>query len=273
MKEISNVKRGLSFGFAPVNAGQRQVTYEPQVIATSTDGGFRMTPIISKLLGIESGDNVMFISNVDNIDAAIQTDNEEILAFCEEAGLAPKSPEAILAIHKALDMWCVAKGIKEFDAKGNEKTCTERLTKKDRIKYATTNFDDMLAAATNSGNEELISALNAEGITRDEQIAILAEGVVGRELPKFKGSKCANPAGLTGIGTTLTFTDSNVWAQLKADLGEDATKFNRVYSVDVKNILDLEVNNGFENVAVKALLLADYTDELPQRIGTKKDEE
>lgn len=272
MKETSNVKRGLSFGFAPVNAGQRQITYEPQVIATSTDGGFRMTPVVSKLLGIESGDSVMFISNVDNIDAAIKTDNPEIIAFCEEQGLAPKSPEAIIAVHKAFDMWAVAKGVQEFDAKGNPKTCVERLTKKDRLKYVAAHYNEMMEAAFASGNVELIASLNAEGITEDARMNILAESVQGRQLPKFKGSKCANPAGLTGIGTTLTFTDSNIWAQLKADLGEDATKFNRVFDVDVKNILDVEINNGFENVSVKALVLGSYTDEVPQRVGTKKEE-
>lgn len=269
MKEFSNVKRGLSFGFSALNAGQRQVVYEPQVIATSTDGGFRITPIISKLLGVESGDNILFITNVDNIDAAIQNDNAEVVAFCEENGLAPKSPEAIIAVHKAFDLWAIAKGVQEYDAKGNPKTSTERLTKKDKMLYVSNNFEAIMEQAMASDNEELKASLNIEGITTEEQVSILAELVKGRELPKFKGSKCANPAGLTGTNVTLTFTDSNVWAQLKADLGENATKFNRVFNVDVNNIMDVEINNGYENVSVKALILGDYTDVRPQRIGSK----
>lgn len=35
---------GMSFGFSAVNAGQRNVAVEPQLIAVSTEGNFRMTP-------------------------------------------------------------------------------------------------------------------------------------------------------------------------------------------------------------------------------------
>lgn len=268
MKETTN-KRGLSFGFSSVNAGQRQVVYQPQLIATSTDGGFRITPIISKLLGLQSGDNICFLNNINEIDAAIRDNNPEIVAFCEEEGLAVGSPEALLAVHKAFDMWAVYKGIQEYDAKGNPKMCTERLTKADRVKFVTANFDEMLAGAMASGKEEVVAALSVDGISKEEQVEILCPFVQARELPKFTGSKLANPAKLTGVGVTLTFTDSNVWAQLKGDLGENATKVNRVYDLDTKNIMDVEVNNGYENVTVKALLLGDYTDEAPVVRGDK----
>lgn len=41
---------GMSFGFSAVNAGQRNVAVEPQLIAVSTEGNFRMTPPVSLLL-------------------------------------------------------------------------------------------------------------------------------------------------------------------------------------------------------------------------------
>lgn len=277
MKEVANVKRGLSFGFSTVNAGQRNVVIEPQVIATSTDGSFRITPVISKLLGIESGDNIAFVSNIDNIDAAIRDKNEDIVAFCEENGLEFGTPEALVAIHKAFDSWAVYKGIQQFDSKGNPKTCTERLTKKDRMRFVMANFDSMLEAAMQSGNEELVSALSRDGISQDEVAELLCPFVQARELPKFSGSKTANPAGLTGVGTTLTFTDGNVWRQLKADLGDEATKLNRVYTIIAKpfpegSIVDINVNNGYEDVAVKALLLTDYEDVKPARNEDKLNE-
>lgn len=271
--KTSNVK-AMGFGFSAVNAGQRNVSVEPQVIAVSTEGNFRLTPIVSRVLGIGHGDYVMFLSNVENIDFAINNKAAEVVAFCEANGLELGSPEAAIALHKEFDMWAIAKGIIEYDTKGNQKTTTERLTKNDKIKFVSQNFDEMLAEAmAQTENEEVKEALSREGITKEEQIDILSAFVTPRELPKYKGSKAANPAGLTGAGTSLTFTDSNVWKQLKADMGEDATKFNRVFDVDVENLQDITLIDGYKDVTVKALILGDYVDKEPARIGKGNEEE
>ena len=45
MKTFGNVKSS-GFGFAVVAAGQRNMTADPQVIATSTEGGFRITCLL-----------------------------------------------------------------------------------------------------------------------------------------------------------------------------------------------------------------------------------
>lgn len=164
-------------------------------------------------------------------------------------------------------MWAIAKGIVEYDTKGNQKTTTERLTKNDKIKFVSQNFEDMLATAMEQADDETKDALSREGVTKEEQIDILAAFVTPRELPKYKGAKAANPAGLTGAGTSLTFTDSNVWKQLKADIGDNATKFNRVFDVDLENLQDIELSDGYKTVTVKALVLGDYTDKEPARIG------
>lgn len=269
-------KKGLSFGFSSVNAGQRQVVYQPQLIASSTEGGFRITPVISKLLGLESGDNIAFVNNIVDIDNAIRDNHPMIVEFCTEAGLDINSPEAVIAIHKEFDMWGIYKGIQEYDAKGNPKTCTERLTKKDRAKFVLNNYDEMLNAALNSGDEALVAALSVEGITTEQIVDILCPFVQARELPKFSGSKLANPAGLTGVGVTLTFTDSNVWAQLKGDLGDRATKLNRVYDINVEDpdtIQTINVSNGYEKVAVKAIMFGAYTDSAPVERESKKSAE
>lgn len=265
-------KKGLAFGFSTVNAGQRQVAHEPQVIATSTEGGFRITPVISSLLGLQHGDYAMFLNNVEQINAAIRDKEETVVAFCEEQGLDIESPEAAAAVHAAFDMWGLAKGIKEYDTKGNVKVSTERLTKNDRIKFVNANFDEMLTAAIESAPEDVVAVLTREGVTREEQVEVLCPFVKARELPKFRGSKVANPAQLTGTGTTLNFTDSNVWNQLKADLGDEATKFNRIYDVDVKEVIEMPVSNGYEDVMVKFVVLGDYTDKAPARIGEKTEE-
>ena len=82
MKTLGNVK-GSGFGFAVVAAGQRNMTADPQVIATSTEGGFRITGPVTRILGIQHGDYVMFINNVANIDQAIANKVEELVAFVD----------------------------------------------------------------------------------------------------------------------------------------------------------------------------------------------
>lgn len=269
--KTGNVK-GMGFGFGVVNAGQRNVVVEPQFIAVSTEGNFRITPPVSKVLGVGHGDYIMFLNNVDNIDAAIAAKADVVVVFCEENGLELGTPEAAIAIHKEFDMWAIAKGIIEFDTKGNAKTTSERLTKKDKMKYVSQHFDEMLAAAAEQADAETKDALTRDGVTKEEQIDILTAFVVAREVPKYKGSKVANPAGLTGAGTSLTFTDSNVWKQLKADMGEDAEKMNRVFDVDIENLQDVELSDGYKNVTVKALVLGNYVDKEPARIGNKAEE-
>lgn len=271
MKTVSK----MAFGFSTVNAGQRNVSVEPQFIATSTDGGFRVTPPVSKALGVSHGEYIMFLTNVDNIDAAIANRDETLVKFCEDAGLEFGSVEAAIAIHKEFDSFAIAKGIKEYDTKGNVKETQERLSKNDKIRFASQNFEDMveaIKAERNSENPakevvEAVEALEREGVTKEEQIDILAQFVVPRKLPKFKGSKCANPAGVTGTGVVLSFTDTNVWKQLKVDLGEKANTVNRIFDVDIEDMQDVVVSDGFNDVTVKALILGEYTDKEPSRIG------
>lgn len=270
--KTSNVK-AMGFGFNAVNAGQRNVSVEPQVIAVSTEGNFRITPVVSRVLGVGHGDYVMFLSNVANIDAAITNKAAELVAFCEANGLELGSPEAAIALHKEFDMWAIAKGIIEYDTKGNQKTTSERLTKNDKVKFVSQNFETMLEQAMEQADDETKDALSRDGITKEEQIDILSAFVTPRELPKYKGSKAANPAGLTGTGTSLTFTDSNVWKQLKADMGGDATKFNRVFDVDVENLQDIVLSDGYKDVTVKALILGESVDKEPARIGKGGEEE
>lgn len=265
MKTING--KSMSFGFSAVNAGQRNVVAEPQVIAVSTEGGFRLTPPVTRALGVANGENVMFINNIDGIDNAIINRVPEVVEFCEANGLELGTPEAAIAIHKEFDVWGVAKGIVERDTKGNAKTTSERLSKKDKMRFVSQNFDAMLSAAMESAEDEVKEALSREGITSDEQAEILVQFVTPRELPKFKGSKTANAAGLSGTGVSLNFTDTNVWKQLKSDLGADADKVNRVYDVDLDNIVDAVINDGYEDVTIKVLVLDNFTDKEPARIG------
>ena len=265
--------KGTSFSFSAINAGQRNTSVEPQLIAVSTEGNFRITPPVSRALGISHGEYIMFLSSVDNIDAAIINNAPEIVEFCTENNLELGSTEAIIAIHKEFDEFAIAKGIMEFDTKGNAKEVSERLTKKDKMKFVSQNFDNMLEQAVAQADDEIKAALTREGISKEEQMDILSSFVKPRELPKYKGSKTANPGQLTGAGVALTFTDSNVWKQLKADMGEEATDMNRVFDVDIENIQDITISDGFKEVSIKALILGDYTDKEPSRIGSGNDDD
>lgn len=259
---------GMAFGFSSVNAGQRNSSVSPQFVALSTPGGFKITAPVSMALGIASGDNVMFINNIKEINSAIVTKHPDLVAFCEENNLDITTPEAAVAIHKAFDVWAIAKGIVEKDARGNICKAVDRMSKDDRIRFVNENFDDMLNEALNSDNEELKAALTAEGITRDEQVELMTPFVRGNEVNKYMGSRCANPSNLNGIGNTLTFTDTNVWNQIKADLKEDERKnVNRIFevSIDPNDILDIPMNDGYEDVIVKAIRIDmdNFTDKEP----------
>lgn len=272
MKTFEGVKG--NFGFAVVTAGQRNVVTDPELIAVSTEGGFRITGAITRVLGVQHGDYVMFINNIANIDRAIAEKVPELVDFVEENGLEWGSPEATIAIHKEFDMWAIARGIQEFDSKGLPVMGKERLTKEDRMRLVNAKYEEMLAAALESDNKELVEALSREDATDEEKKNILCPFVQPVEVPKFKGSKVASPSSVTGLGVNLTFTDSNVWAQLKADLGNKATAINRVYTIDLDNVQKCVINNGYEDVEVSMFILGKPTDKAPvARVAAKKEAE
>lgn len=267
-------KGKMSFGLSIVNAGQRQVSVEPEIVFVSTPGAIRITGPVSKALGIQHGDNIMFINTVDLVSQAIIAKAEEIVSFCEANGLDIESPEAAAAIHKEFDEWYIAKGIQKFDRKGNPRMIKERLTKEDRLAFVEANFEEMFEGAKQSNDEALVAQLTREDITEAEIKDILCKFVTNNETPEFEGSKAANPAKLTGFGVGLNFTDSAIWMQIKEDLGADADKVNRTYAIDLDKIETVKLNNGFQDVDVVIAPFigadcAEPVDETPARVGKK----
>ncbi len=261
MKTFGNGKMG--FGFSAVVAGQRNSASEPELTVTTTPGGFRLTPAVTRVLGIASGDNVMFINNIANIDAAIASKDDELMSFCEENGIDIETPEGVSAIHAEFDVWGVAKGIQEFDSKGLPKKTTERMSNKQKTAFIELNFEKLLEGARNSDDAELVAAVTREGITEEELKEILMSCVKGDEVDRYMGSKATNLSGITGVGVQVNFTDSNVWNALKSDLGSDANKMNKTYSVDIENLMDVVVFDGHKEVNVKVALLGDFTTSAP----------
>lgn len=250
----------LSFGLGAVNVAKRNAVSEPELVVNPTVGSFRITPAISRVLGLTNGGYIMFVSNIDAIEQAIANKDENLVAFCAEENIDMNTPEGVKAIHEAFDEWGIAKGIQMFDKNGNAVKTKERMSKTDKVEYVTNNFDDVLKAAIENGEPEFVASLQVEGITKEEQIEILASAVNPEQVNKYYGSKCSNSSNLSGTGVSLTFSDSAVWGALKEDLGEEAKKMSRIFEVDVKELREVPYFNGHKEVIVKAAMLGEFKD-------------
>lgn len=250
----------LSFGLGAVNVAKRNAVSEPELVVNPTVGGFRITPAVSRALGLTNGGYIMFISNIDAIEQAIANKDENLVAFCAEENIDMNTPEGVKAIHEAFDEWGIAKGIQMFDKNGNAVKTKERMSKTDKVEYVTNNFDDVLKAAIENGEPEFAASLQVEGITKEEQIEILANAVNPEQVNKYYGSKCSNSSNLSGTGVSLTFSDSAVWGALKEDLGEEAKKMSRTFEVDIKELREVPYFNGHKEVIVKAAMLGEFKD-------------
>lgn len=250
----------LSFGLGAVNVAKRNAVSEPELVVNPTVGGFRITPAVSRALGLTNGGYIMFVSNIDAIEQAIANKDENLVAFCAEENIDMNTPEGIKAIHEAFDEWGIAKGIQMFDKNGNAVKTKERMSKTDKVEYVTNNFDDVLKAAIENGEPEFAASLQVEGITKEEQIEILANAVNPEQVNKYYGSKCSNSSNLSGTGVSLTFSDSAVWGALKEDLGEEAKKMSRTFEVDIKELREVPYFNGHKEVIVKAAMLGEFKD-------------
>lgn len=250
----------LSFGLGAVNVAKRNAVSEPELVVNPTVGGFRITPAVSRALGLTNGGYIMFVSNIDAIEQAIDNKDENLVAFCAEENIDMNTPEGVKAIHEAFDEWGIAKGIQMFDKNGNAVKTKERMSKTDKVEYVTNNFDDVLKAAIENGEPEFAASLQVEGITKEEQIEILANAVNPEQVNKYYGSKCSNSSNLSGTGVSLTFSDSAVWGALKEDLGEEAKKMSRTFEVDIKELREVPYFNGHKEVIVKAAMLGEFKD-------------
>lgn len=250
----------LSFGLGAVNVAKRNAVSEPELVVNPTVGGFRITPAVSRALGLTNGGYIMFVSNIDAIEQAIANKDENLVAFCAEENIDMNTPEGVKAIHEAFDEWGIAKGIQMFDKNGNAVKTKERMSKTDKVEYVTNNFDDVLKAAIENGEPEFAASLQVEGITKEEQIEILANAVNPEQVNKYYGSKCSNSSNLSGTGVSLTFSDSAVWGALKEDLGEEAKKMSRTFEVDIKELCEVPYFNGHKEVIVKAAMLGEFKD-------------
>ena len=237
----------ISFGVQAVQAGQKSSTVNaaPQLIANSTSGKFVITSPVSKALNVAVGENVMFLNNIQGVEAAIQARVEDVVNYAAEKGIDINTREGEEQLLAAFTQWFIAKGVKQYDAKGNPIMASERYTKDDKAKY----LDEHKMEIVDVNRDALVAQF---GEMSDEELAEkLTIDMV--EAPKFhacSGSKTATTASATGVGCQLNFTDTAIWGALKADLGDLATKKNRIYNVLLDEVQKVDFNNGKENVTI-----------------------
>ena len=208
----------------------------------------------------------MFLNNIAGVEAAVQSRNEDVLAYADELGIDLNTREGEDALIAALTQWYIAKGVLQYTSKGEPVMATERFTKEDKAKYLAEHAMEMVAANRDALVEQF-------GEMSDEELADnLTVDMV--ESPKFhaaSGSKTATTASTTGVGCQLIFTDSSIWSTLKKDLGDDASKKNRVYDVLVDNAQTADFNNGKENIAI-TILPIQFKEDVDPIVRTKKTE-
>ena len=258
----------FNFGVQAVQAGQKSSTVnaEPMLIANSTPGKFVITAPVSKALNIAVGENVMFLNNIAGVEAAVQSHNEDVVAFAAEQGIDISTREGEDALIATLTQWFIAKGVHQYDSKGNPVMATERYTKDDKAKY----LEEHKMELVDANRDALVSQY---GELSDEELADkLTVDMI--ESPKFhaaSGSKTATTASATGVGCQLIFTDSSIWTTLKKDLGDDASKKNRVYNVLLDEAQTAKFNNGKEDVEI-TILPIEFKEDVDPIVRTKKAE-
>lgn len=251
--------------FVPQVLGARNSEVGYVVYATTTPGGFRLSKKTSTLLGINTGDHCMLLTNYGEIQTAIDTRDEAYLKLCEEHGVEVGSFEAQKLMYQEFGAVAIGKGFPQFNSNGTPVTTRVRITTKDKIAHVAENYSEYLEKAlADDTNLELKDRLSDASLTDEEKIAILAEFVTPEEVQSFTGSKTASTSKkATGLGNSLNFTDKNTWALLKEDLGENANKFNREYTIDPQEAQTIRLNDGCKEVEVTIYPLGTYVDKAP----------
>ena len=209
----------------------------------------------------------MFLNNIQGVEAAIQARVDDVVNYATENGIDIDSREGQDTLLATFTQWFIAKGVKQYDSKGNPIMASERYTKEDKAKYLSEHAAEIVAANRDALVEQF-------GEMSDDDLAKqLTTDMV--ETPKYhacSGSKTATTASVTGVGCQLNFTDTAIWGALKADLGDNATKKNRIYNVLLDEAQEVDYNNGKENVKV-TIFPIDFVEDTDPIIREKKSAE
>lgn len=259
----------IKFGVNAIVAGQKSTTTnaEPQLIVNTTPGKFVITSPVSKALNIAVGENVMFLNNLSGVEMAIQNRSEDIVAYATENGIDLDTREGVDAIMNAFGQWFIAKGVLKYDSKGNPIMASERMTKEEKTKW----LEEHALEIVEAYREALVEQYGE--LSDEEYVDKLTVEMV--ESPKYhaaEGSRTSTSGIATGVGCQLSFTDSNIWNALKADLGNSKETKNRVFDVALDEAETIKYNNGKEEVDVTMLPIYFKQDNDPIVRGKKNED-
>jgi len=268
------MKPGIKFGISAVQSGQKgNANVYPRLYANSSNGQFKVTGLVTKALGVKVGDNIMFLNNIDAIEKAIQDKDPQIVDYANEKGIDLDDRSAALELVKELTQWYIAAGIVLRKKNGEPMEATIRVTKEEKEKMIA---DKGVALIEAMSDDVRIALAEKKGVDADDFEA-LAESLTAEDIesPKtvaMSGSKTASTSTATGTGVQVNFTDSNIWNQLKIDLGDNKDKFVRVFDVDIENPEDAVFNDGCEDIAIKAYPINYVEDKEPIRRNGQAEE-
>ena len=259
-----NLGKKVSFGFNAIVAGQKTSGNDkPQLIANSTKGKFTVTSPVTRAMGVAAGEYIQFVNNIAQVEAAINEGTEDIKNIAAELGVDYTTREGALAVIEACTQWAIVKGQPMLDKIGNPIMVSARLTEEEKRAFIAKNAENILAA----NREELINRNGGQDADDETLLGLIElDEVEYPKVPGFTGAKTASTSNATGVGLQLGFTDSNIWNALKKDLGEDATKKNRIYNVLLDDAVKTEVD-GKELVIYPIEFVEDAD---PIRIGANK---
>lgn len=252
-----------------VQAGQKSSTVnaEPRLIANSTPGKFQITSAVSKALGIAVGENVEFFNNIDGLEKLANTPNADVRAFCEEQGINIDTVEGKREFVEACTVWYIARGHQEFTPNGKPIMVAVRCTKEDKLEAIKANGAQFIQ--DEAFRAKLIERIGDENASDEELIAAIeVDDVESPKVPSFTGSKTATTGTATGVGCPLNFTDTSIWNAMKANLGDNKDKKNRIYAVLLDQPMQVVVNDGAKEVTVDAYPL-DYVEDVDPIVRNK----
>lgn len=243
---------GLHFGMSAVQSGKRvmQASNEPTLTANSTKAKFSLTGTVTRIIGLVPGDNVQFVSNIADIDAAIAERDAEVMAWCEENNVEFGTEAARAALIQNFGEYGICKGVPLFEKNGEIKLAGVRMTAEQK-------------AAAFELNKERIAEEVGKSV---EEVTIDDYNPTTRA---YSGARTSTSSNLTGLGLPLTFSDSSMWSELKENLGDEAEKFNRVFEVNLNEPFVVAVETGKvigdekETVEVNAYKISFKADEEP----------
>lgn len=265
-------KINFSGAIKPIVSGQKStyVNAEPQLIANSTVGKFQLTSAATKALDISKGEYVKFFDNRQSIEDQINNKTEWALAAAEQLCVNIEEPAGKIAIVEAALTFFVCKGWQKFESNGKPAMCNVRLTKEDKMEIIAARGAELITDA--KFRNVLIERVGNADATDEELIAAINVDDINSQTEAYEGSKTASTSAATGVGLLLSFTDTAIWTAMKADLGDNKDKKNRVFDVKLDAPERTTVHNGFKEIEVVAYPLEFVEDTDPVVRGEKSEE-